>query len=52
VEFELRAQTPDELNFEFSLPLDQTTDAISERILAMEQSDDTEVEIKEVKAKK
>ena len=52
VEFELRAQTPEELNFEFSLPLDQTTDVLSERILAMEQSDDTEVEIKEVKAKK
>lgn len=52
VEFELRAQTPDELHYEVSFPLDQTTDEISERIIAMEPSDDTEVEIKEVKAKK
>jgi hypothetical protein len=52
VEFELRAQTPEELNFELSLPLEQTTDQLSERIIAMEPSDDTEVEIKEVKAKK
>lgn len=52
VEFELRAQTPEELTFEFSLPIDQSTDALSERIIAMEPSNETEVEIKEVKAKK
>lgn len=52
VEFELRAQTPEELNFEFSLPLEESTDELSERIIAMEPSDETEVEIKEVKAKK
>src|SRR5688500_11144095 len=52
VEFELRAQTPDELNFELSLPLDRSTDELSERIIAMEPSDDTEVEIKDAKQPK
>src|SRR5687767_2721510 len=52
VEFELRAQTPEELTFEFSLPIERSTDTLSERIIAMEPSDETEVEIKEVKAKK
>ena len=52
VEFELRAQTPDELNYELSLPLEQTTDAISERIIAMEPSNETEVEIKDAKPAK
>lgn len=52
VEFELRAQTPEELNFEFSLPIERSTDELSERLIAMEPSDDTEVEIKEVKPKK
>jgi hypothetical protein len=52
VEFELRAQTPDELTFEFSLPIERSTDELSERIIAMEPSNETEVEIKEVKAKK
>jgi hypothetical protein len=52
VEFELRAQTPEELNFEFSLPIEQSTDDLSERIIAMGPSDETEVEIKEAKAKK
>ncbi len=52
VDFELRAQTPDELNFEFSLPIERSTDDLSERIIAMEPSNETEVEIKEAKAKK
>ena len=52
MEFELRGQTPEELNFEMSLPFEQTTDELSERIIAMEPSEDTEVEIKEAKAKK
>ena len=52
LEYELRAQTPEEVTFEVCLPLDQTTDSLSERILAMEPSDDTEVEMTEVKAKK
>lgn len=52
MEFEVRAQTPEELHYEVRLPLDQTTDQLSERIMAMEPSDDSEVEITEVKAKK
>lgn len=52
MEFELRAQTPEELHFEVCLPIDQTTDELSERIIAMGPSDETEVEVTEVKAKK
>ena len=52
MEFELRTQTPDELQFEVCLPIEQTTDELSERIIAMEPSDETEVEITEKKAKK
>jgi uncharacterized membrane protein YhiD involved in acid resistance len=52
MEFELRAQTPEELHYEVRLGLEQTTDELSERIIAMEPSDDTEVEVTEVKAKK
>ena len=52
MKFELRTQTPDELQFEVCLPLDQKTDQLSEKIIAMEPSDDTEVEVTEVKAKK
>ncbi len=52
MDFEVRVQTPEELQYEVCLPLDQTTDQMSERIIAMEPSDDTEVEITEVKAKK
>ena len=52
MEFEVRAQTPEELHYEVAVPLEQTTDELSERIIAMEPSDDTEVEITEVKAKK
>ena len=52
VEFELRAQTPEELHFEFSLPIERSTDELSERIIAMEPSDDTEVEIKDAKPAK
>jgi hypothetical protein len=52
MKFELRTQTPEELHFEVSLPLEQKTDQLSERIIAMEPSDDTEVEITEVKPKK
>jgi hypothetical protein len=35
-----------------SWPIDQTTDQLSERIVAMDPSNETEVEISEVKAKK
>ena len=52
MDFELRVQTPEELQFEVCVPIEQTTDELSERIIAMEPSDDTEVEITEVKAKK
>jgi hypothetical protein len=52
MEFELRAQTPEELTFELQVPIEQTTDELSERLIAMEPSDDTEVEITEAKAKK
>ena len=52
VQFELRAQTPEELNFEFSLPIDRSTDELSERLIAMEPSDETEVEIKDLKPPK
>jgi uncharacterized membrane protein YhiD involved in acid resistance len=52
MDFELRAQTPEELHYEVSVPLDHTTDQLSERIIAMEPSDDTEVEITEAKKAK
>ena len=52
MEFEIRVQTPEELTYEVCLPLDQTTEKLSETIIKMDKSDDTEVEITEVKAKK
>lgn len=51
-EFEIRAQTPEELHYDVSWPIEKHTDELSDRIIAMEPSDDTEVEITEVKAKK
>ena len=51
-EFEIRQMTPEELHYEVSWPVVQTTDQLSERIMAMEPSPDTEVEITEVKPKK
>ena len=50
-QFEVRGQTPDELQYEVSWPVDQPTDQLSERIVAMEPSNETEVEITEVKSK-
>ncbi|HUR21558.1 MAG TPA: MgtC/SapB family protein [Vicinamibacterales bacterium] len=50
--FEVRAQTPEELHYEVCLPFDQTTDELSERIIAMDNSDDTEVEITDAKKAK
>lgn len=51
-DFEIRALTPDELHYEVSWPVVQTTDQLSERIMAMEPSPETEVEIAELKPKK
>jgi hypothetical protein len=51
-DFEIRGLTPEELHYEVSWPIDQTTDQLSERIVAMDPSNETEVEISEVKAKK
>jgi hypothetical protein len=42
--FELRAVTPDELHYELRWPVDGNTDQLSERIVAMDPSDATEVQ--------
>jgi uncharacterized membrane protein YhiD involved in acid resistance len=51
-DFEIRQMTPEELHYEVSWPVVQSTDQLSERIMAMEPSPDTEVEIAELKPKK
>lgn len=51
-DFEIRQMTPEELHYEVSWPVVKTTDQLSERIMAMESSPDTEVEIAELKPKK
>ncbi|MEO6221980.1 MAG: DUF4956 domain-containing protein [Vicinamibacterales bacterium] len=51
-EFEIREVTPEELNYEVCWPVDKSTDPLSESILAMDPSEDTEVKIEDVKAKK
>lgn len=52
VKFEIRALTPEELHYEVSWPVVQSTDSLSERIMGMDQSPETEVEIAELKPKK
>ena len=51
-EFEIRQMTPEELHYELSWPVIQSTDQLSERIMAMDPSPETEVEITELKPKK
>ena len=50
--FEVRAVTPEELHYEVRWPLDKNTDGLSERIVAMDPSDGTEVELEMIKEKK
>ena len=52
VRFEIRALTPEELHYEVSWPVVQSTDSLSERIMAMDKSPETEVETAELKPKK
>lgn len=50
--FEIRTVTPEELQYEIQWPLEQSTDDISERIIAMGPPEGTEVELEQVKDKK
>lgn len=51
-EFEIRQMTPEELHYELSWPVIKSTDQLSERIMAMDPSPETEVEVAELKPKK
>lgn len=48
--FEIRAVTPGELHYEVRWPLEQSTDTLSERIIAM-APEGTEVELEQIKEK-
>ena len=47
--YEIRAVTPEELHYEVRWPLDRNTDRLSERIVAMDPSEGTEVELEMMK---
>jgi uncharacterized membrane protein YhiD involved in acid resistance len=50
-EFEIRAVTPDELHYEVKWPFEKSTDSLSERIVALDPDDSTEVVIELLKEK-
>ena len=49
--FEIRTVTPEELHYEVQWPLEQSTDELPERIIAMDPTEGTEVELKQLKDK-
>ncbi len=49
--FEIRTVTPEELQYEVKWPLEQSTDELSEEIIAMGPPDGTEVELEQLKEK-
>lgn len=49
--FEIRAVTPEELHYEMQWPLEQSTDELSQSIIAMGPKDGTQVELEQLKEK-
>lgn len=49
--FEIRAVTPDELHYEVCWPLEQSTDELSQSIIAMGPKEGTQVELEQMKEK-
>lgn len=49
--FEIRTVTPEELHYEVQWPLEQSTDELPERIIAMGSPEGTEVELEQLKEK-
>jgi hypothetical protein len=50
-EFEIRAVTPEEIHYEVQWPFEKSTDRLSERIMALDPDDSTEVAIELLKEK-
>jgi uncharacterized membrane protein YhiD involved in acid resistance len=49
--FEIRTVTPEELHYEMQWPLEQSTDELSQSIIAMGPKDGTQVELEQLKEK-